>query len=172
MTLSPFQALWWCSGQHTVVYFCSLLLTVLLPQHVSFTGHSPFRGVFDLTWVLHVSQSIPLSFKSSSFRPFSVMSPKTSSSTFFQTFLFTYLLTLLFWDSSPAYSHLSSFLLSPTCSSCHPSSSTSDQRHSVLLWLLAGLRHDGLSPSFLESSRTCSDWHTLKALLLSLVFHS
>lgn len=60
----------------------------------------------------------------------------------------------------PPVSHLMFLILvSPAPSSCHSSSSTPQQRHHVLLRLVEGLRHDGLFPSFSESSGTCCDWH-------------
>lgn len=163
MTPGSFQALWGCSGQCTLVYFCSLLLTVLLPQHVSFTSHIPFWGVFDLTWVLHGLHFLRASLCHSGVLPSGnfqlcshqyalVQSSKPASLLASSQVLFLRFLPNLF---SPFFN----FLLSPTPSSWHPSSSTSDQRHSVSFWLIEGLRHDGLSPSFLESSRTFSDWH-------------
>lgn len=158
----------------TAVSFCrSLLLTVLLPQHGSFTGHSLFWG-----WPCSnmgppeaaVPQSIPLSSGVlPSMRPSSVMSPRISPSTFLLLFLQTYLFTSLlmgpFWTVLLC---LLSFLLlvSPAPSSCPSSLSIPEQRHCVLLCVFESLGHDGLFPSFSESSGTCYDWHRAVCVLL------
>lgn len=111
MTPGSFQALWGCSGQCTLVYFCSLLLTVLLPQHVSFTSHIPFWGVFDLTWVLHGLHFLRASLCHSGVLPSGNFQLCSHQYALVQSSKPASLLAssqVLFWDSSPTSSHPSS----------------------------------------------------------------
>lgn len=119
-------------------------------------------GVSDLTWVLHALQFLRASLFHSRVLPsdhFQLCPQQYPLAHSSKPVSLLSSSQVLFWDASPTFSRFSSFLLSPTPSGCHPSPGTSDQRHSVLLWLMEELRHAGLSPSFLESSRTCYDWH-------------
>lgn len=71
-----------------------------------------------------------------------------------------------FFDCTPVCPLTFPLLVSPAPSCCHPSASTPEQRHHVLLWLVKALRHNRLFPTFSESSGTCCDWHKVVHSLL------